>query len=109
MIGKECEEQGIPFIPEDDWSMPERLAEDEVRAKEKAALRKQAHPEPATKRRLQYGQWAEEEMADWNKKKASAVQLWGEAKYIEWNTRCGEVKEADAEREERRSRNSRGN
>ena len=39
-IEKECEEHGITFYPEDDWSMPERLAEDERRAKAKASQRK---------------------------------------------------------------------
>ena len=83
-----------------------KVKEDEVRAKAMAVLRKKEYPEPSTKRRLQYGQWAEEEMAEWNK--LHSVQRREEEKYIERNKQCGGWKETEAEREERRIRNSRG-
>ena len=51
---------------EDDWSAPDRQAEDEARALPNAAMGKQ-YPEPALTRRLHYGQWAEEEMEEWNR------------------------------------------
>ena len=39
-IQEECGKQGTTYYPEDDWSMAERLAEDEARALAKAAIRK---------------------------------------------------------------------
>ena len=45
-IGKECERDGIPFQPEDDYTIEERQAGETPRAKAGEVERKSQYPQP---------------------------------------------------------------
>ena len=94
----------MPFHAEDDWSMPERQAEDKRRAEAKEAQRKMRYPEPVFARKPQLGN---EETADRNWQKEEGK--WERGRYTEWNNKQEEWKETEAQRSDRRSRNSKEN
>ena len=101
---KECEKLDMEFFPEDDRAMPERQAENKRRAEAKATQRKMRYQGPAFARKPQ---WGNEETAEWNMQKEE--EKWEREKYIEWNNKQEEWKETEAERSDRRSRNSKAN